>query len=273
MAEEGVGRSMSFKPEEYDTFLPTIFEKSNAGQSPDELLSDFNFGFEKDKGYALGNCPQPLGVEVGPPQPSYQSSRQGSVSGPQLESMEAVGPLDTMGDEMEGNEELGRAGEQWDVEYGACDDSERQQQLAAGSGATAWSSDGAVDKQDSSVSPKRPRARSAHNVIEQRYRDRLNDRFLELQNSVPSLRALARKRSSVGENPSADDRLEGLELARNLSKGTILAKSVEYIEFLQLKNSHMRSQNEQLMIKAQMLGLLPSNSLPSPSSNASYPDI
>lgn len=258
---------MSFKPEEYDSFLPTIFEKSNAGQPPEEVLSDFNFGFEKDKGYVLGNCPQPLEDEVGPLQASYQSSMKGSVCGPQLESIEPMEQLDVMGEEIEGNDEFGKTSEQWGVEYGIDSDSERHQHLSASSGAAAALPGCTVDKHNSSVSPKRPRARSAHNVIEQRYRDRLNDRFLELQNSVPSLRALARKRSSVGESTSAEDRLEGLELARNLSKGTILAKSVEYIEFLQLKNSHMRSQNEQLMIKAQMLGLLPPNSLPSPSSN------
>lgn len=120
------------------------------------------------------------------------------------------------------------------------------------------------------ASGKREKARVklAHNVIEQRYRNKINDKFTALQNSVPTLRVLARK-SSRGRSDDEDDDeeelsthdgdlaedLEGLEPARKLNKGTILAKSVEYIKFLERKNDRMRMVHQQLVERARMLGI------------------
>lgn len=59
---------------------------------------------------------------------------------------------------------------------------------------------------------------------------------------------------SCGDNDLVD--LEGLEPARKLNKGTILAKSIEYIKFLELKNDRMTHEHQQLLIKARMLGLV-----------------
>lgn len=120
----------------------------------------------------------------------------------------------------------------------------------------------------------RPRAKSSHNVIEQRYRNKINDRFTTLQNSVPTLRVISRRSSgrddledgaegdyeedvgnSTGGDEGSDIDLEGLEPARKLSKGTILAKSVEYIKFLENKNSKLKLQQEELLSKARLLGL------------------
>lgn len=126
----------------------------------------------------------------------------------------------------------------------------------------------------------RPRIKSAHNVIEQRYRNKINDKFKALQDSVPTLRIVtARKQKrATSANASAHDEdfdsehsdddigyscgdndlvdLEGLEPARKLNKGTILAKSIEYIKFLELKNDRMTHEHQQLLIKARMLGLV-----------------
>lgn len=52
-----------------------------------------------------------------------------------------------------------------------------------------------------------------------------------------------------------DEDLEGLEPARKLNKGTILAKLVEYIKFLELKNERMKYEQQQLLAKAQMMGI------------------
>ena len=49
--------------------------------------------------------------------------------------------------------------------------------------------------------------------------------------------------------------LEGLEPARKLNKGTILAKSIEYIKFLESKNDKLKQDNEALLEKAKMLGV------------------
>lgn len=116
----------------------------------------------------------------------------------------------------------------------------------------------------------RPRVKSAHNVIEQRYRNKINDKFTALQNSVPTLRIVAKRKQRLGShnsededeyiydlNPQSDssDDLEGLEPARKLNKGTILAKSIEYIKFLELKNEKMKQDHQDLINKAKAMGI------------------
>lgn len=116
---------------------------------------------------------------------------------------------------------------------------------------------------------ERARVKLAHNVIEQRYRNKINDKFTALQNSVPTLRVLARKsgKARSDDDESDDDvetlpvgdaaeDLEGLEPARKLNKGTILAKSVEYIKFLEQKNDRLRMVHQLLVERARMLGVL-----------------
>ncbi|KAI5967977.1 hypothetical protein CANMA_002745 [Candida margitis] len=151
----------------------------------------------------------------------------------------------------------------------------------------------------------RPRVKSAHNVIEQRYRNKINNKFNALQESVPALKVLLLRKlqekqrlrlqrqngelydpttyngegagapgeDSLSDNDDMnstydgidmsilDDKeienidLEGLEPARKLNKGTILAKSIEYIKFLELKNERLKSDHEALLNKAKMLGV------------------
>ncbi|CAI5760109.1 unnamed protein product [Candida verbasci] len=135
--------------------------------------------------------------------------------------------------------------------------------------------------------PGRPRIKSAHNVIEQRYRNKINDKFNSLQDSVPTLRILATKKlkekllmkqqnqedGSINYDDSSDEDLdyqmngidinqldenidlEGLEPARKLNKGTILAKSIEYIKHLELKNYRMKKEHDDLIMKAKLLGM------------------
>lgn len=49
--------------------------------------------------------------------------------------------------------------------------------------------------------------------------------------------------------------LEGLEPARKLNKGTILAKSIEYIKFLESKNDKLKQDHESLLNKAKTMGI------------------
>lgn len=126
---------------------------------------------------------------------------------------------------------------------------------------------------------EKPRIKSAHNVIEQRYRNKINDKFTALQYLVPTLRVIARKKTKTrrGSVASRDDDdsddcdylpasdngedLEGLEPARKLNKGTILAKSIEYIKFLEKKNDRMKMERHQLVERARMLGVAVDDSL------------
>lgn len=130
-----------------------------------------------------------------------------------------------------------------------------------------------LNKEGPAGAKNRPRVKSAHNIIEQRYRNKINDKFTALQMSVPSLRvATRRKKKSLTDGDDDDDDesifefspnskldsaedLEGLEPARKLNKGTILTKSIEYIKFLELKNSKMKQEHEELVMKAKLLGI------------------
>lgn len=132
-------------------------------------------------------------------------------------------------------------------------------------------------------SPEKPasrrdryRPKSAHNVIEQRYRNKINDKFTALQNLVPTLRVIAFRKTKHRDGEREDDdsdeddylptsdhgeNLEGLEPARKLNKGTILAKSIEYIKFLERKNDRIKLEHSQLLERARMLGIAVDESL------------
>ncbi|OBA22195.1 hypothetical protein METBIDRAFT_31142 [Metschnikowia bicuspidata var. bicuspidata NRRL YB-4993] len=111
--------------------------------------------------------------------------------------------------------------------------------------------------------------KSSHNVIEQRYRNKINDKFTALQHSVPTLRAAVEKKDKlkvdegikgseleeVSDLSDSSTSLEGLQPATKLNKGTILAKTVEYIKFLEGKNKSLTMEYEQILTRARMLGL------------------
>ena len=66
----------------------------------------------------------------------------------------------------------------------------------------------------------------------------------------------ADQEDQAGEEEEEVIDLEGLEPARKLNKGTILAKSIEYIKFLEMKNERMKQEHDELVLKARMLGLV-----------------
>lgn len=87
-----------------------------------------------------------------------------------------------------------------------------------------------------------PVKKTSHNVIEKRYRNNLNDKILELRDSVPSLRAMSRPN---GEDDGSED-LEGLTPAHKLNKSTIMAKATEYIKHLEKRNKTMSDDMDSL---------------------------
>lgn len=65
-----------------------------------------------------------------------------------------------------------------------------------------------------------PVKKTAHNMIEKRYRTNLNDKIAALRDSVPSLRVLSK--SARGEDTSGDrEELHGLTPAHKLNKATV----------------------------------------------------
>ncbi|KAF7999430.1 hypothetical protein HF325_006106 [Metschnikowia pulcherrima] len=125
------------------------------------------------------------------------------------------------------------------------------------------------ERRSTQVNSDKGKVKSAHNVIEQRYRNKINDKFTALQHSVPTLRVILDKRdpsmseeglkeSHLGDLDALSDssvNLEGLEPATKLNKGTILAKTVEYIKFLEGKNKSLTMEYQQVLARAQMLGI------------------
>ena len=104
--------------------------------------------------------------------------------------------------------------------------------------------DDASDKPPS----KQPAKKTAHNMIEKRYRTNLNDKIAALRDSVPSLRVMARSGNGGDEDELED--LEGLTPAHKLNKATVLSKATEYIRHLEKRNK--RLQDEVTALKARV---------------------
>lgn len=124
---------------------------------------------------------------------------------------------------------------------------------------------GISDTNFQSKQDKKPRAKSAHNLIEQRYRNKMNEKFQVLRDSVPVLREYKRASNSTKDEDygnedmgqMGDEQVEG-ELAmapvKKLNKGIILTKSIEYIKYLESKNQRKMMEYQQLLERAEMLG-------------------
>ncbi|KAL3417142.1 helix-loop-helix DNA-binding domain-containing protein [Phlyctema vagabunda] len=100
---------------------------------------------------------------------------------------------------------------------------------------------------------KQPIKKTAHNMIEKRYRTNLNDKIAALRDSVPSLRVMVKK-NSRGEEIEED--LQGLTPAHKLNKATVLSKATEYIAHLEKRNKHMARENTQLKARVEAFEIL-----------------
>ncbi|KAG9242995.1 helix-loop-helix DNA-binding domain-containing protein [Calycina marina] len=88
----------------------------------------------------------------------------------------------------------------------------------------------------------KPPKKTAHNMIEKRYRTNLNDKIAVLRDSVPSLR-VAKK--GKGASEKSED-LHGLTPAHKLNKATVLSKATEYIAHLEKRTSTVEKDNAEL---------------------------
>lgn len=105
--------------------------------------------------------------------------------------------------------------------------------------------------------------KTAHNMIEKRYRNNLNDKIAALRDAVPALRVMVHRLESGGqgengasEGDEAEDYeqryggdaedLGGLAPAHKLNKATILGKATEYIVHLERKNRNLARENAAL---------------------------
>ncbi|KAJ3042994.1 hypothetical protein HK097_001850, partial [Rhizophlyctis rosea] len=95
----------------------------------------------------------------------------------------------------------------------------------------------------------------AHNAIERRYRNNINDRIAELRSVVPALNnpkirdAKGSKRHREEESDSDEDGdaggelMDGIPAATRLNKATILRKSTEYILYLKERVGRAEGEN------------------------------
>jgi len=114
-----------------------------------------------------------------------------------------------------------------------------------------------------------PVKKTAHNMIEKRYRTNLNDKIAALRDSVPSLRVMTRK-NSRGEEVQED--LQGLTPAHKLNKATVLSKATEYIAHLEKRNKLLTKENTSLKSRVEafeILMLSRQSPMPKPSSRQS----
>ncbi|CAH1760988.1 6676_t:CDS:2 [Entrophospora sp. SA101] len=93
----------------------------------------------------------------------------------------------------------------------------------------------------------------AHNVIERRYRDNINNRINDLKNVVP---ALCHVKGGSKDDNDGDDEYEsnndekvvdGIRVPQKLKKATILEKSTEYILYLKNNNDKLKEENDELI--------------------------
>lgn len=113
----------------------------------------------------------------------------------------------------------------------------------------------------------RQHKKTAHNAIERRYRNNINDRIAELKNAVPALlyakvnkNASATTGSKRRNNDDDDDEgedgeefLDGVAVATKLNKATILRKATEYINHLKKTGDDIRRENQALQNILQQL--------------------
>ncbi|KAK2601490.1 hypothetical protein N8I77_010937 [Diaporthe amygdali] len=104
--------------------------------------------------------------------------------------------------------------------------------------------------------------KTAHNMIEKRYRTNLNDKIAALRDSVPALRVMVHRLEHADDEVNnstnimdeikaeagldIEDDLGGVTPAHKLNKATILSKATEYIAHLERKNRSLAKENSAL---------------------------
>ncbi|KAF9548250.1 hypothetical protein EC957_007019 [Mortierella hygrophila] len=91
--------------------------------------------------------------------------------------------------------------------------------------------------------PTKQQKKVAHNAIERRYRNNINDRISDLKNVVPALCNIKTKDEKDDEDEDDEKDADGVTKATKLNKATILRKATEYIIVLQKRESGTKSEN------------------------------
>ncbi|KAM7195227.1 sterol regulatory element-binding protein 1 [Naviculisporaceae sp. PSN 640] len=138
------------------------------------------------------------------------------------------------------------------------------------------------DDDDDDLDGHQPVKKTAHNMIEKRYRTNLNDKIAALRDSVPALRIMSK--SARGEDTTEDrEELHGLTPAHKLNKATVLSKATEYIRHLEKRNNRLLEENssmqarisafEKLFMAGAMTGQIPTQMQQPPTPNLYPQDV
>ncbi|KAI0824819.1 hypothetical protein BC628DRAFT_1410620 [Trametes gibbosa] len=130
------------------------------------------------------------------------------------------------------------------------------EQDASASSTPSSSSDQAQSPPAASELPSAPptqtvigRPKTSHTTIERRYRTNLNARITGLKQSVPALRVLELKAGEPSPyNDVVDTRgfVDGVKVARKMSKANILGKATEYIRVLKKREARLKREQDGL---------------------------
>lgn len=114
-------------------------------------------------------------------------------------------------------------------------------------------------EKSASPPPQPQQKKSAHNAIERRYRNNINDRIFELKNAVPALlyakvkdntnrpaTAGQKRQQEDDDEEDGEEYIDGVAVATKLNKATILRKATEYIEHLKQQSEDMKQENATL---------------------------
>ncbi|KAF4976174.1 hypothetical protein FZEAL_7132 [Fusarium zealandicum] len=85
--------------------------------------------------------------------------------------------------------------------------------------------------------------RTAHNDIERKYRTNLKDKIAELRDAVPALHSIPEDGIDDGEGSS--------QRPPKVSKGTVLTKATEYIQYLERRNRAIMKEHQELARRLQ----------------------
>ncbi|CAG7560279.1 unnamed protein product [Fusarium equiseti] len=90
----------------------------------------------------------------------------------------------------------------------------------------------------------KPGDRTAHNDIERKYRTNLKDKIAELREAVPALH-------SIPEDGGNEEAEGSSGRAPKVSKGTVLTKATEYIQYLERRNRAIMKEHQELARRLQ----------------------
>ncbi|KAJ1021118.1 hypothetical protein NDA16_003904 [Ustilago loliicola] len=92
----------------------------------------------------------------------------------------------------------------------------------------------------------RQQKKVAHNAIERRYRNNINDRIAALRRAVPALREIRPRKTPSGRRSrkaqQEEDLVDGVPAATKLNKATILGKATDYIKYLKSRELRLASE-------------------------------